>query len=267
MEVNLYEFAYIPAWYEQLHELAEAILPEPWRFKAPETEPVNFETPILERYICQVFRKTTIDYNYAEPRDADYIFYVRNEFCCFNTGLYTRQYLPVYMCFERNKRKDTTRKWVFKEFAVESSKRMKYIQPLPERPKYAVQQWMTYYDPEGMIRLNMDRLLGDQSSLSKLPIQVLEGWNRSLVVETAVELSRRKCLVDMNLAVMAVSQGQIHYLLPLYMTKEDKPDLAIALSIMEGYYIGDSFMTLETAYSCARMLARPSAHWLADLVE
>ena len=47
----------------------------------------------------------------------------------------------------------------------------------------------------------------------------------------------------------------------------ERPDLAMALSIMEGYYIGHTCLTLEMAYQNARLLARPTARWLAELVE
>ena len=90
---DLFSFAYIPAWFEQLYELSQLAAPEPWRYVCPEYETQNNETPILERYINQIFRKQAVEFNYARPEDADRIFYRRNEFSCFHTGLYTPQYV------------------------------------------------------------------------------------------------------------------------------------------------------------------------------
>ena len=50
IETDLFEFAYVPDWYGQLEQLAEMALPEAWRFRKPQTECKNTDTPILEPY-------------------------------------------------------------------------------------------------------------------------------------------------------------------------------------------------------------------------
>ena len=110
MQADLFDFAYIPRWYDELHELAQLALPEPWKFKQPETETANLETPILERYLQQVFRKQAVEYmNAQDPSEAINAFYLREGIACLHTGLFTNQYKAIYMCFERNKRRDTVR--------------------------------------------------------------------------------------------------------------------------------------------------------------
>ena len=84
MQTDLFSFAYIPAWFEQLYTLAQLATPEPWRYKNPEYETQNTETPILERYINQIFRKQAVEYNCASESQADAAFYIRNEFACFH---------------------------------------------------------------------------------------------------------------------------------------------------------------------------------------
>ena len=59
---DLFSYAYIPAWYEQLNELSQLAAPEPWRFRQPTYETQNDQNPILERYINQVFRKQSVKY-------------------------------------------------------------------------------------------------------------------------------------------------------------------------------------------------------------
>ena len=122
IQTELFSFAYIPSWYEQLYELAQFALPEPWRYRSPEFKSQNDETPILERYIQQIFRKQAIDYNYAPDQiKQDAIFYIRNNIACFNTGLLTSKLRNIYMVFEKNKRMDAMRQWYFKAFVDESS--------------------------------------------------------------------------------------------------------------------------------------------------
>ena len=96
ISTDLFSFAYIPAWYEQLYELSQLAAPETWRFKQPDYETQNDQTPILERYINQVFRKQAVEYNYAQSEEADPVFYIRNEFSCFHTGLYTPGLKAIY---------------------------------------------------------------------------------------------------------------------------------------------------------------------------
>ena len=150
MQTDLFSFAYIPAWFEQLYTLAQIATPEPWRYKNSEYETQNTETPILERYINQIFRKQAVEYNCASESQADAAFYVRNEFACFHTGLYTQAYKDIYMCFERNKKRDTLKQWYFKGFTTNSSPWLKYVHPLPQKPSFPMRQWMTYFSPEWM---------------------------------------------------------------------------------------------------------------------
>jgi len=85
---DLFEFAYVPNWFDHLSTLAEMAMPESWRFTHPVFPLKNTETPILERYIKYVFRKQVIDFNnFPYESDAecrDRTFCIRNEKACFN---------------------------------------------------------------------------------------------------------------------------------------------------------------------------------------
>lgn len=266
IDTDLFNFAYIPAWFEQLYELSRLAASEPWQFIRPEYETQNTDTPILERYINQIFRKQAIEHNDGPPEEAAHPFYVRNEFSCFHTGLFTQTFQAIYMCFDRNKRLDTQKQWYFKGFATVDSPWLKYVCPLPSRPSFVVRQGMTYYEPEWEIRVNADHILKDAENEARLPKTIRGAWNLPLLLETAVELARRKALTDWSLAVPQVFQSRVQYLLPIHLTNMERPDLAMALSIMDGYYIGHTCLTLQMAYQNARLLARPTAGWLADLV-
>ena len=264
---DLFDFAYVPAWYEQLYELSKMATEEPWKYVHCEQEGQNTETPILERYLNQIFRIQSIEYNEADTQSLDSIIYIRNEFSCFHTGLYTSDFQGIYMCFERNKKPDALKKWYFKGFIPESSEKLRYVQYMPKRPFYYFRQYTMYYDPDWEIRTNIDHILYDEQNAQRLPECIRDAWNLPLMLETAVELARRRARVDWSLAVPQVFQGKVQYLLPLYLTRMDQPDLALALSIMDGYYIGHTALTLPMAYQNARILGRPSVDWLASLVQ
>ena len=93
IETDLFEFAYVPDWYGQLEQLAEMALSEAWRFRKPQTECKNTDTPILERYLHMMFRKMSIDYNTGETA----YFHVENNCACF-------QYRTVHKAVSGNLR-------------------------------------------------------------------------------------------------------------------------------------------------------------------
>lgn len=94
LDAELFSFAYFPDLYVQLHALKEMALPEAWRFKAPPFETMNRETPILERYLRDVFRFQAMAYNEAEePWQADMAIYMAENIACFHTGFRSR-FLP-----------------------------------------------------------------------------------------------------------------------------------------------------------------------------
>lgn len=204
--------------------------------------------------------------NASNQQEADRIFYLRNETACMHTGLYTPQYRGIYMLFERNKRKDTTREWYFKAFADDGSEKLRRI-PLPLHPMYPQWQWTPHFIPSWDLRINAHHILDEDENMMRLPEKIREAWNLPFLLETAVELAKRKAYADVSLAALQVFQGRIQYLLPIHLTNMERPDLAMAVAIMDGYYIGHTCLTLQMAYQNARLLARPNAGWLKALVE
>ena len=264
---DLFSFAYVPNWYIQLDTLADMALPEPWRFRNPIYLAKNPDTPILERYIHAIFKKQAIDYNTeVNPGLAAKFFHVKNEFCCFNTGLYTKHYKPIYACFDRNKRQASMLDWYFRGFADEVSPWLKYISPLPQKPSYDMTQYGVNYNPEWPIRVNTDHILGDAENFSRMPETTRSAKNLPLLLETAVELARRWAVVDPSIVVPQGYQGRVQYLLPICLTDMENPDLAMTLTVMDGYYLGNTCLTLEMAYLNARLLAKPATAWLTDQV-
>ena len=267
IQTDLFSFAYIPSWFDQLDALAEACLSESWRFRNPNPLIKNTDTPILERYIKAVFHKQAVDWQTAEnPYEADRAFYIRNETACFHTGLFSKSLRGIYMCFERNKRKNTMSDWFFQGWADETSPLMKFVEPLPIRPSFLVSEYGFYYFPEWEIRVNADHILKDAYNVARLPESVRSMWNLPLLLETAVELGRRKAAVSPSLVVPQVYQGRLQYLMPIHLTNMTRPDLAMALSVVDGYYYGHTCLTLDMAYLNARLYAQPTAPWLAELV-
>ena len=84
-----------------------------------------------------IFRKQCIEFNSAEDdRKAAQFFHVENERACFHTGLYNSRYKAMYAFFDRNHKKDSMLEWYFRGFCDELSPWLRYIQPLPQKPKH-----------------------------------------------------------------------------------------------------------------------------------
>ena len=82
-----------------------------------------------------------------------------------------------------------------------------------------------------------------------------------------MELARRKAVIEPGLISAQGYMGRVQYLLPIYLTKMNKPDLAMTLTVMDGYYLGNTCLTLEMAYLNARAIAKPSAPWLLERIK
>ena len=123
------------------------------------------------------------------------------------------------------------------------------------------------FNPEWPIRVNAEHILSDPENRERLPKKLLRFKNLPLLLETAVELGRRKAVIEPGLVVPQGYQNQLQFLLPICLTDMEKPNLAMTLAERNGYYLGSTCLTLEMAYLNARMIARPIAPWLTSLVK
>lgn len=213
LKPDLFDFAFVPDWYGQLNELREMALPEPWRFKKPMNETKNQDTPILERYLHIIFRKQCIEFNFHSTRDikkSSQFFHVENERACFHTGLYNSRYKGIYAFFERNHKKDSMLDWYFRGFCDELSPWLRYIQPLPQKPSFYVTQKCAGFNPDWPVRANVEHILGDAENLERIPAKIRKAKNLPLLFETAVELGRRRAVVEPGLVVPQGYQGKMN---------------------------------------------------------
>lgn len=265
---DLFQFAYVPGWFEHLDMLADMALSEPWRYRNDFPGRKNTRTPILDKYINYVFKNQAYEHrNATSPTEADALFLIRNEYAVFNTGLLSRYLKPIYAYFEKNKREGYIHEWYFKGFVDDASTQLKYIHPLPAKPFSNLQYGVISFIANWPLRVNVNHILNDPENLERIPQQFRTLGNLSLLLETSVELMRRLSGIMPSLIVAQVYQGRIQYLMPLCLSDPNRPDLAMTVTPLEGYYLCSTCLTLEMAYSNARLLAQPTAPWLTALVE
>ena len=268
IDIDLFRFAYVPNWFEHLDHLAQLALPEHWRFKNVDELRKNTRTPILEKYIHAIYRSQVIEYG-STPDQAqkDEIFLIRNEYAVFHTGLLSRYMKPIYGYCERNKREGTMYDWVFRGFMDDSTIPLKFVHPLPRKPYANLQPTAVLYLANLPIRVNVEHIISDPDNMMRLPEWCRSFGNLSLLLETAVETTRRMAEIRPGIIVAQVYQGKIQYLMPICLNDPARPDLAMTIHPMDGYYLCSTCLTLEMAYSNARQLATPTVGWLTQLVE
>lgn len=183
---------------------------------------------------------------------------------CFNTGLYTSQYESIYVLLHPNQKVDARQKWYVDGFYKESDVRLSIFETLPQRVRFYENPADLIYDYHLEIRPNIGHILTDEENLSRLPVSLqakgAEACRRRLFEGAVAEASRRVA-ANYALAVPQYFNGQIQLLLPLALTGSE-PELALAIQRKEGHYLARTCLTLEMAYSNARLIVRPESSWL-----
>lgn len=271
IETNLLRFAYIPAWCEQLHILKEMAQPEPWRFRDFDWDANNPETPILAYHINRVFQKAAVLRNSLSEEEANRVFFIKGDTACFNTGLQTPLYQDIYAVFGRNKRPGA-QPWYFLEFATDTLVCMRHVHPLPV-PFQSACPSLGAFHPERDIRVSVRHITTNPKNRERVPASIRDAWNLPLLIQASVDMSRRKAIVEPDIVVRAINlsrgtgESSQTYLLPLWLTRPEAPDLVLVLIEENGYYLGATALTPHMAYGNARLFGRPTAKWLTDLLE
>lgn len=84
-------------------------------------------------------------------------------------------------------------------------------------------------------------------------------------LDDAIELAQKRVEWNFKTAVPAFypTKNTMSLLLPLDLTENDQPDVALVVELMEsGAYIGQTILTMKMAYNNARLICRPDSDWL-----
>lgn len=84
-------------------------------------------------------------------------------------------------------------------------------------------------------------------------------------LDDSIELAQKRVEWNFKTAVPAFypTKNAMSLLLPLDLTEDEKPDVALVVELMEsGAYMGQTILTMEMAYNNARLICRPDSDWL-----
>lgn len=293
---KLMNFAVFLSFNEAITQLAEKSLKEHWYYGGKDSG----KYPILKNYLLLTFERLLAEdaQNINNEKWSPKIL-VNEKYAVFNTGLVDHLYEPIYALFRKNKSgKNNAPNWFFSSFVGSNdidrqTLTREFGVNLPMPAHYYNSTSELVYDIHSQIgSLNWDHFI---DHCDRLPEEFLRdygpkfNWNRphgphffkELAqaikddtrsfnrikgrIEEAIKFAQKRVRWNFKTAIPIYYPGQkqISLLLPLSLTDEDKIDIALVLESTEnGAYIAHTILTLEMAYTNARLITRPDSDWL-----
>ena len=242
---ELYNFMIWGDYNKRMEELAEIALPEQWSFSDRD------DYGILKNYLKYTFWKLKHENKVVE----------NEEYCLFNTGLFTTYYEPIYAYGESNINDEPG--WRFKGFYTEYDLGSLGIAEYPERADYFSDPSLLVFDWHCKINVKYKHSLEDDENRNRLPDSVINSDTPLEILKGVIDTAIKRVIANYKLAVPHYYKNQIQLMIPLYFGKSDNPDLALVLSKMpKGYYQAHTCLTMDMAYLDARLITRPESNWL-----
>jgi hypothetical protein len=258
---NLFDFAYIPDFEQEIIYLAEKLADhETWKFEniTPTDDTFSDSStkkyPILTSYINHTYKRIAKEKKVLISDDGKY--------SCWNTGLLTCHDEPILVLFGFNKQ-GQKQVWRFSKFLPSSERELiVFAEKRPEMCNYLENPSDLVYDTSKGIVIDFDHIVGDNfqrfpSELCKLGEHLIRNTLRG-----AIETMKEKVKRNYKIAVPQYFNGSIQLLLPLYFLNDRKPDVALVLEKFSNVYRANTILPLDWAYNNARLIARPSKDWL-----
>lgn len=248
--MDIYEYMYWGDYNNQIQKLAEKALPEKWSFEG------RNDNSILKNYLKYTFKNLQNEGKIIET----------DNYCVFNTGLFTNYYSPIYVYGEPNLNQDNENnsKWFFKGFKDEYELgNMDIESDFPERADYFSDPNRLVFNWHYKINVNYNHILDNLNTSIRLPDCIK---NSSTPLETltgVINKSIQKVIANYKLAVPHYYQNKIQLLIPLYFGENESPSVALVLDLKKnGYYQAATCLSMEMAYTDARIIAKPESNWL-----
>ncbi len=241
------------AWEHVLDGLAHLAEPEDWAGSSADGR----HLPILDSYLRYTYQRLVIEQKIAVTADGQY--------AALNTGLLTPYAEAIFGLFQRNRREDL-QPWFFLRWASESDRDiLRHFPSPPDLAEYVSDPADLVYDWRRRLMPAYDHILTDNidrfpADLSTHPVRAKQALDAA--IEWAVKRARRNYKVIVPQWYPKLGEAGAQFLLPLDLTGEPGADLALVVSAVGKFYRGHTVLTLDMAYTNARLVARPDSEWL-----
>ena len=249
--IELYRYMYWGDYNAQIQALANKALDEKWSFEN------KSDNVILKNYLENTFLQLQKENKIIET----------DEYCLFNTGLFTDHYIPIYVYGELNKKYAENlnlQKWYFKGFKDEYELASLNIDiDYPERADYFKDTTLLVFDWHCKIHVNYGHILDDLNTSKRLPDYIQNSERPLESLKGYIDTAIQRATANYKLAVPHYYQDKIQLMIPLCFNKNDTPDVALVLDKRNGnHYQAKTCLTMEMAYMDARLIAKPESNWL-----
>ncbi len=237
-----------------LQSLADLAELEDWTGQYDLARPL----PILDSYVRYTYQRLVLEDKVAESIDG--------ETAALNTGLLTAHAEDIFGLFTKNRQ--GAQPWVFLRWAAESDRIL--LRSFPDPPhmaEYVSTAADLVYDWRRPLKLAYEHIL--VNNIERFPAELAEHPMRArqaldLAVAWTLKRARRnyKIVVPQWYPRLGVVSGA-QFLMPLDLSGRGQADLALVVSAVgETAYRGHTVLTLDMAYTNARLVARPDSEWL-----
>lgn len=253
---ELFKFSIFPKYQSCIDDLATNLAdPEEWDFSDDKRKSHS----ILKNYLEHIFRKLR-----AENKIC---FTANNEYCCFNTGLVTKNLEEIFAFFFKNKNQgEGVPPYVFKCFCKKSDGALlrTFKSSLPKIADFFQKPEDLLFNPNCELIPDIDHII--QDNLSRFPAAMQGSGDAEIRrrLEGAIDEARKKVRTNYKTAVPQFYGNRIQLLLPLCLTPNSpNPDLALVVHKIENNtYTTRTCLTLKMAYNNARLIVKPQSTWL-----
>lgn len=253
---TIFRFAYLPDFKQQIENLVGIARKERWDYQ---NDPQNVPHQILVNYINHTFMRL-VELDNKNP-GKNYVFQSDKQYC-FDTGLFTKNFEPIYALFTPNDA-GYTAKWKLKGFYKKSAHELRGISDLPVRASYFDNFEDLIYDTRLDLRVNIDHILEDEENKKRIPEKYRESDNLPMMfMGLALEYAKIRIKENYKAAVPQYFNGKIQFLIPISLGDPSVVDLSLAVGKDKGVYTGHTCLTLDMAYNNARLIAKPESDWL-----
>ena len=244
--MKLFQFSFCYEYDKKIINLSN-LCPEKWSFGS------NTDSVILKNYIEHTFSKV-----YDENKAIE-----KEDYCLFNTGLYTDFYEEIYAYFIKNKNREK-QNWFLDGFYTSYQISMMGVTEHPQRANYFFNPSEMVFDTNHEIIPQYQHIFTDPENFLRIPASVRESSNKIMLFDGAIKRAKHMINANYKTAVPQYYKGKIQLLIPICLTNENIPDLALVVSKNEAgnQYLGHTCLTLDMAYNNARLIARPDSIWL-----
>ena len=224
-------------WNKYTEQLSKIVEKEKW---SNNTYPNN---GILANYIVKTYDKLT-----SEKKIV-----IGQNYALFNTGLFNKYYDQIY-AYQSGTDISFLTGYELSNIGISDR---------PERANYFEHPELLLFDWHYPIDVHYKHILDDERNKDRLPKEFLNSSNKINIINGALDTMKKKVSVNYKLAIPQYYDGKIQLLLPLCLTSDDIPDVALAVTKKNNCYQGHTCLTLDMAYNNARLIAKPESDWLS----